>query len=233
MLARAGRDYYRVLGVSPDADREAIKKAFRARAAELHPDVSAEPDAEAQFRELVEAYEVLSRAESRARYDRLGTAPAGAGAARPRAGDARHLFADLFEHPAAAASRRTGADVVIQLEIGFQEAAKGTTRGIRYVGRAACPRCRGDAGACPECHGFGSVEEERAHLVRVPPGTGDGTRLRVPGAGHAGRRGASPGDLVVELRVAQPPDSPLLRRIALAGVVLGVGLLVAVLVVLA
>ncbi len=233
MLARAGRDYYRVLGVPRDAGRETIKKAFRARAAELHPDVSAEPDAEEQFRELVEAYEVLSRAESRARYDRLGTVPSGGGAAPRRAGDARHLFDDLFEHPAAATGRRTDADVVIRVEVSGSEAAKGTTRGIRYVARGVCPRCRGDAGACPECRGLGSIEEERAHLVRVPPGTGDGTRLRVSGAGHAGRRGAGPGDLVIELRVAQPSDSPLLRRIALAGVALGVGLLVAVLVVLA
>ena len=70
----ADRDYYELLGIQRDADDQALKKAFRRLARQLHPDVSTEPDAEARFREVTEAYEVLSNSETRALYDRYGHA---------------------------------------------------------------------------------------------------------------------------------------------------------------
>ena len=75
------KDLYAILGVSKDATDAEIKKAFRRKARELHPDVNKAPDAEDRFKELNEAYDVLSDANKRAQYDRFGTIPGAAGSA--------------------------------------------------------------------------------------------------------------------------------------------------------
>ena len=89
------KDLYEVLGVSHDASEAEIKKAFRHKARELHPDVNKAPDAEEQFKELNEAYDVLSDANKRAQYDRFGTIP-GAGGGQSPYGGGYVDFEDLF-----------------------------------------------------------------------------------------------------------------------------------------
>src|SRR4051812_49539586 len=89
------RDYYEILGVARDAEDTAIKKAFRRLARQLHPDVSDEPDAEVRFREVTEAYEVLSKSETRALYDRYGHAGLRSGGFQPGHVDFGNI-ADLF-----------------------------------------------------------------------------------------------------------------------------------------
>src|SRR5213076_3553060 len=103
-MATTRRDYYEVLGVSHAADDAEIKRAFRRLARELHPDVSEAPDADERFREVVEAYEVLSRTETRDLYDRYGHAGLRSGGFQPGHVDFGSL-ADLF-------SAFFGADVV-------------------------------------------------------------------------------------------------------------------------
>src|ERR671938_1939481 len=114
------RDYYEVLGVARDADEQTLKKAFRRLARQLHPDVSQEPDAEARFREVTEAYEVLSSSETRALYDRYGHAGLRSGGFTPThfdIGGLGDLFSaffgdDLFGAATrGAAGRARGADV--------------------------------------------------------------------------------------------------------------------------
>ena len=97
VATRPRRDYYAVLGITRTADRATLRRAFRSLASELHPDVSADPDAIERFRELAEAYEVLSRPESRARYDRLGFDPRGLGELAAQDIDVSRLFDDLLE----------------------------------------------------------------------------------------------------------------------------------------
>src|ERR671934_922773 len=94
-MSTTRRDYYELLGVSRDADEGEIKRAFRRLARELHPDVSEAPDAEHRFREVVEAYEVLSNSERRELYDRFGHAGLRSGGFRPTAFDFGSL-SDLF-----------------------------------------------------------------------------------------------------------------------------------------
>src|SRR5712691_10242206 len=82
-MATTGRDYYELLGVSRGASEQDIKRAFRSKARELHPDVSQAPDAEERFREVAEAYEVLSKSETRQLYDRYGHAGLRSGGFQP------------------------------------------------------------------------------------------------------------------------------------------------------
>src|SRR5919108_4993936 len=94
-VATTRRDYYEILGLSPDADEKAIKSAFRRLARELHPDVSELPDAEERFREVSEAYEALSNPETRQLYDRYGHAGLRSGGFHPSHFDLGN-FGDLF-----------------------------------------------------------------------------------------------------------------------------------------
>lgn len=265
MLGRASRDHYAVLGVPRHASQEAIKKAFRRLAAEHHPDVSPDPAAAERFREIVEAYEVLSRPEARARYDRLGfpRRPPQPRKRRERSAPApaHDPLDDVFELGARPQPGERGADVVVELLLDRREARRGTTRGVRYVawsscrdcdGRGApegsrwrtCTQCRGTgrvreqgraasgrllrlracgrcAGLgrlvddpCASCRGFGRIEEERALLVRIPPGSRDGRELPLEGQGHAGGVGGRPGDVILRLHVAEAPGRGLRARLA-------------------
>src|SRR5947207_15331036 len=130
-MATTERDYYELLGISRGADEGDIKKAFRRLARELHPDVSSAPDAEERFREVVEAYEVLSKPETRQLYDRFGHAGLRSGGFRPTQFDfagLSDLFSaffgdDIFGVGGGARSRRgRGADLAADVEIELVEA---------------------------------------------------------------------------------------------------------------
>src|SRR2546422_4022421 len=109
-MATTGRDYYEVLGVARVASDGEIKKAFRRLARELHPDVNEAPDAEERFREVAEAYEVLSNSERRELYDRFGHARLRSGGFSPRQIDLGSLSAILYtffgDHPLGARTRQ-------------------------------------------------------------------------------------------------------------------------------
>ena len=149
-MATTERDYYEVLGVTRDASETEIKKAFRGLARTLHPDVSDAPDAEERFREVVEAYEVLSKAETRELYDRYGHAGLRGGGYQPThfdLGDLTDIFSaffgdDLFGAPTRRRPRR-GGDVAAQVEIDLVEAANGATRSVPVPVSLPCDVCAG------------------------------------------------------------------------------------------
>jgi molecular chaperone DnaJ len=157
------RDFYEVLGVQRGADATELKRAFRAKARLFHPDVSDEPDAEERFRELAEAYGVLSRPGSRLLYDNFGFRSRVPWAASP---GAEQAFAGLFEIWSRARRRPRPAqdgDVAV-VELGFFEAARGARRTVSYRSRGPCPGCNGSgaangswADACEACEGRGSL----------------------------------------------------------------------------
>src|SRR5437868_10276608 len=172
-MAQAERDYYELLGVARDADEAEIKKAFRALARELHPDVSEADDADERFREVVEAYEVLSKPETREVYDRYGHAGLRSGGFTPSQFDLGNL-ADIFSvffgddlFGGAGRGRRgaRGADVAAQVEIELVEAAAGATREVPVRTSVACGRCGGNGAEpgtsptrCPQCEGSGYLQ---------------------------------------------------------------------------
>src|SRR5215204_7155989 len=150
-MATTRRDYYEILGVDRSALDADIKRAFRRLARELHPDVSNAPDADERFKEVVEAYEVLSKSETRQLYDRFGHAGLRSGGFRPTPFDFGSL-ADIFSaffgddvFGVATGPRRTrGADLAAQVEIELQEAAAGVTRAVPFQVAELCETCAGD-----------------------------------------------------------------------------------------
>src|SRR3982751_4541101 len=133
------RDYYELLGVPRDADETTIKKSFRRLARQLHPDVSDDPEAEVRFREVTEAYEVLSSSETRALYDRYGHAGLRSGGFQPTnfdVGGLSALFAaffgdDVFGGGRGRAAQR-GADVGAEISIELVDAARGTSMDVPF-----------------------------------------------------------------------------------------------------
>jgi len=177
------RDYYEVLGVARNADQAQIKKAFRRLAREYHPDVNSEdPEAEAKFKELAEAYEVLSDPESRAAYDHYGFDGL---RGRPHTDFEHTSFGDLFDlffgggggmfgdvlrqaagggWGAAGSAAQPGEDVAVAVELTLDEAAAGVTRTVSVDTRVECAVCDGSGAApgssretCSQCHGSGRI----------------------------------------------------------------------------
>jgi molecular chaperone DnaJ len=168
------RDYYEILGVPRDASEADVKKAFRALARRLHPDVSDEPDAEARFKEIVEAYEVLSKPEARQLYDRFGHAGLRSGGFEPSTfdfGSLTDLFSaffgdDLFGAASGGARRRgRGEDVLAEIEIDLAAAANGTRREVPVQIAVTCSECGGGGvqpgtqpRRCDTCGGAGRLQ---------------------------------------------------------------------------
>jgi curved DNA-binding protein len=192
------RDYYQVLGVSRSASADEIKRAYRKLARKYHPDVSKETNAEARFKEVQEAYEVLKDPEKRASYDELGASykqgqqfrppPGWQGGFQGGSGDAgfsdffSSLFGDDSPFGGRAGGRRRparGSDVRARLDLSLEEAYLGGAREIRV-----------DAAG-----------SDRTLRVQIPAGVQSGQTIRLAGQGSPGSAGA--GDLLLEL-VIQP-----------------------------
>src|ERR1700730_10227392 len=173
-MATTERDYYELLGVSRNANADEIKRAFRRLARELHPDVSKEPDADHRFREIVEAYEVLSNSERRELYDRFGHAGLRSGGFRPTSFDLGNLsdlfsafFGDeLFGGGGRSGGRGRGADIAAQVEIDLADVATGAKRDVPFGVAVPFARCGGNGAepdtairSCPTCGGNGRVRQ--------------------------------------------------------------------------
>ena len=176
------RDYYEVLGVGRTAGQDEIKRAYRRMARQFHPDVNKSPDAESRFKEINEAYQVLSDREMRTRYDRFGHAGL-EGTAFPDftgMGGFGDIFDDLFRgfgmggFRRARAGRRPqrGADLRYDLALTFQEAVFGCEKEIEVPRSETCSRCRGTGAEpgtqplrCPECNGTGEVRRVQQSIL--------------------------------------------------------------------
>jgi molecular chaperone DnaJ len=186
----AKRDYYDVLGVARGASADEIKKAYRTKAKELHPDRNADnPDAESQFKEANEAYEVLKDAEKKAAYDRFGHAafesgmggggrPGGYGANQ---GDFASAFSDVFDdlfgdfmggRGGGRGRAARGADLRYNLRVTLEEAYSGLQKTINVPTSVSCSSCSGsgaEGGAepqtCPTCSGMGKVRAQQGFFT--------------------------------------------------------------------
>jgi molecular chaperone DnaJ len=181
ILSQEKRDYYEVLGVPKDADSKTVKKAFRKLARKYHPDMKPDdPNAEEKFKEVAEAFEVLSDADKRANYDRFGHDGLTGATFRDFSGMGFEdifrgfgIFDDLFSAFGGGSRTRSsrprpqrGQDVRLDLEITFEEAMKGLKKKIKVPNWAQCPTCHGtrvkegkSLKNCPTCQGTGELRQ--------------------------------------------------------------------------
>lgn len=277
------RDYYDILGVERSASPEELKKAYRKLALQYHPDRNpGDKEAESKFKEAAEAYEVLSDANKRARYDRFGHAGVrngaggGGGAGFQDINDIFSAFSDIFAGAGGGGAGgsifdeffgggargrgrqrgrgRRGEALRIQLPLTLEEISEGVEKKIKvrkfvsceacngsgaegddggyttchtcngmgevrqarqtvfgqFVNVQTCPTCLGEGqiikNKCSVCGGEGRVKGEETIPIAVPPGVMEGNYLSMRGAGNAGVRGGSPGDLRVEIEEIPSED---------------------------
>ncbi len=224
------KDYYAILGVGRNANDKEIKQSYRRLARKYHPDLNpGNKTAEAKFKEINEAYEVLSDPEKRQKYDRLGDqrqhgaqfAEASRGA-RPdfASGGGRTTFefndldelsdvlSDVFRRfgsNVGSARRGAGArSIGHPVEVTLEEAYYGTKRVIQLQAEETCSVCRGSGKdgrvRCASCGGSGRLLRPRRLEVKIPPGVADGSKVRIAGQGAKGSDG-SKGDLYLVVKV--------------------------------
>jgi curved DNA-binding protein len=226
------KDYYDVLGTSKTATEDDIRRAYRTLARKHHPDINpGDKSAEDKFKEINEAYEVLSDPDKRKRYDQLGpnwkagsdfTPPPGwqnanvdfggfgndFGAGRS-AGGFSDFFESLFGGRGRARTgrgfRMRGGDIDAEITLPLDEAHRGVTRSISLQVNEPCPDCGGsgakDGKSCPTCRGNGVIRHQRSFEVTIPAGVHDGSVIRLAGQGEPGTNGAPSGDLFLHVRI--------------------------------
>jgi curved DNA-binding protein len=226
------RDYYEVLGVAKTATEDEIKQAYRRLARKYHPDVNpGDKSAEEKFKEINEAYEVLSDADKRKRYDQLGQNwKAGQDFRPPPEWEGMHAeygdlgdlfgggrgqsgFSDFFESlfggrrgaRGGAGFAMRGQDIEAEIALTLEEAHRGVKRSITLQTIETCPDCKGSgvkAGkTCPTCRGAGVIPRPKSLEVTIPAGVRDGSVIRLAGQGEPGTNGASTGDLLLHVRI--------------------------------
>jgi len=249
-------DFYSVLGVSREATDSEIKKAFRKKAMQYHPDRNpGDKEAEEQFKRVQEAYDVLSDTKKKSIYDQVGhqqydrmqsggydhSAAGGAAGGAHGFGDFFDFFSDLRAESGEASPQ--GRHMQVEVEVSLEEAFSGVEKTISAEALVACERCKGCGSAdqkthvckgcggtgqnrmqrgfmvfaqvcrscqgqgtiitnpCRSCKGQGATFGHRRIRLTIPAGVEDDVQLRVSGQGHAGVRGASPGDLYAHVRI--------------------------------
>jgi molecular chaperone DnaJ len=184
----SNRDFYEILGVGRNASLDEIKASFRKLARQYHPDVNREPDAEEKFKEINEAYGVLSDSEKRARYDRFGKEGLGnmGGGFHDYTVDFGDIFEELFGGFGFSSGRRNrrsprrGRDLQMQVTLTFEEAVFGVDKEVEFEREETCSRCSGTGAEpgtspvkCSTCNGQGEVRQVRqtflGQMVQTAP----------------------------------------------------------------
>ncbi len=235
-----GKDYYKILGVARTTPDKEIKQAYRRLARKYHPDVNpGDKSAESRFKEINEAFEILSDPEKRKKYDQFGDnwqsaeqfSKAGQGTPWGSSrggtsstfefndlGDLGSIFENLGFGAGGFTARRPGKTKAVEhsIDVTLEEAYQGTTRMLQLQTEDACPACGGTGRTarsrgrtCPSCGGSGGLPKMKRLEVKIPPGVNNGSKIRLAGQGSMGGDGAK-GDL--ELIVKMVPHKAFERK---------------------
>jgi molecular chaperone DnaJ len=227
----AGKDYYEILGVSRNASEKELKQAYRRLARKYHPDINpGDKSAEAKFKEMNTAYEVLSNPEKRRKYDQFGEQWEYADQFAKSGGQERvrwdfdrggtsfeygdmsgygDIFSSLFGDSGIGSRTkrgpRRGQDIESPVEATLEEAYHGSTRLMQLQTQEPCTACGGTGRvgnrACTICGGAGVKLNPRRLEVKIPAGVKDGSRIRIAGEGGSGLAGGKKGDLYLVVKV--------------------------------
>jgi curved DNA-binding protein len=231
-MAVTFKDYYELLGTSKAATEDDIRNAYRALARKYHPDVNpGDKSAEEKFKDINEAYEVLSDPDKRKRYDQLGSNWKAGSSFTPQpgrqssgvefdgfaesfnTGRGSSGFSQFFESlfgghrgaRAGAAFRMRGEDVDAEIKLTLEEAHHGAVRSISLQLDEPCPTCGGsgskDGKTCATCRGSGVIRRQKSFDVTIPAGVRDGSVIRLAGQGTQGTNDAPGGDLFLHVRI--------------------------------
>lgn len=219
------KDFYKLLGVSPEATVDEIKSAFRKLAKIYHPDTNKGNKAsEEKFKELTEAYEVLSDEKKRKQYNIAKghfsyEGPNNSPQAKAQAKQAytreketveksknQTAFSDILEGFWKGAPKKNapkkGADITIDVEVNPEEALNGTIKQVNIMYVSTCPKCTESVDkSCPLCGGTTQVPRHEKVKVKIPPRVKTGTKIRIKGEGNKGKNGGENGDLFLIMKV--------------------------------
>ena len=207
-----GKDYYSIMGVSRSISDKDLKTAYRRLARQYHPDVNpGNKTAEAKFKEINQAYEVLSDAEKRKKYDLFGDQWQDADhfdETAPRRNEKESNFDGVRQETKfdRQTTRTTqGQDIEYPVEVTLEEAYIGTVRNISTRSEVTCTGCGGTGRQrnmlCSVCHGTGKMLQVKHLQVKIPAGVNNGSRIRIAGKGQGGLARGAAGDLYLIIEI--------------------------------
>jgi molecular chaperone DnaJ len=231
-MSTTTQDFYETLGVKKDASSDEIKKAYRKLARKFHPDLNpGDNTAEKKFKEINEAYEVLSDKKKRAEYDQFGKATfeggqgfggSGAHDFGYGAGSAEDIFSNLFRSFRQEEVPQRGGDLVTRFEISLEEAYQGVTKPITLTREISCKRCGGSGAetshTCSQCKGSGTVKQSRGVFRLSQPCPSCRGRGKVISKACTVCRGSGSASANETIKVKIPPGADTGSRVKLRGI---------------
>ncbi len=222
------KNYYSILGVTPDSTDSELKSAYRRLARKYHPDIN--PNGAQMFKDISEAYKTLSNAKKRFQYDTINgffkTKKTEKTEQKTTSQKAQFEYKktqtsnkqknkeefskkinEMFEEFAKKPTPKNGKDIYEDITITIHEAKEGTQKVVNVLHRSTCPHCKGrkfiNGAKCSECSGSGEKTEHRKITVKIPKNIKNGTKLRIPKEGAAGENGGKNGDLYLKIKIEQ------------------------------
>lgn len=207
------KSYYDILNVEPNATKSEIKNQYKKLVKMFHPDVNSSIEAEATFKEINKAAEILLDDLKRKNYDSLRSVNKQTYKTYTNPRKSEYSFYDLFKNYKKEEKHEKkvepkpikGDDIILNVEIDYTEAILGTQRSINIARASICPKCEGRKFAnnikCPYCDGLGEKTVNKKITVKIPKGLKNGAKLRIRGEGQLGKFGGENGNLYIVVNI--------------------------------